>query len=210
MNIVIDDIDHPLSIKVASISAARMQVYFIETEDYLHRKALYKDDAGNYFEDNDQRAIFFARGVLETVKKLRWKPDIIHCQGWISHLIPIYLKRVYNDDPIFADAKVVLSLFNECPDITFSENFKEHILHSNISNEDKAPISTATPNGTNLAQLAINYSDGVIIGNSSVEPELEKYAQDKGIVVISSPTIGIEETEYIKTYNSLYDQILED
>ena len=120
MNIVVNDLDRPLIIKVASISAARMQVYFIDNEDYFHRKFIYTDADGNFFEDNDERAIFFARGVLETVKKLRWKPDIIHCSGWISHLLPLYLKKSYSEDPIFTESKLVLSLYNEIADQTFS------------------------------------------------------------------------------------------
>ncbi|MCF0178607.1 MAG: glycogen/starch synthase, partial [Bacteroidales bacterium] len=118
MNIIVNDVDKPLIIKVASISSARMQVYFIDNDDYFHRKALHSDENGNYFEDNDERAIFFARGVLETVKKLRWKPDIVHCQGWISHLVPLYLKKSYCQDPIFADTKVVLSYYDDVPGMT--------------------------------------------------------------------------------------------
>ena len=101
MNIIINDVDRPLVIKVASISSARMQVYFIDNDDYFHRKNVFRDEDGQFFGDNAERAIFFARGVLETVKKLRWAPDIIHCQGWISHILPVYLKKVYKDDPIF-------------------------------------------------------------------------------------------------------------
>ena len=119
MNIVVNDVDRPLVIKVASISAARMQVYFIDNEDYFHRKNVYCDDNGNFFADNWERAIFFARGVLETVKKLRWAPDVIHCQGWISHILPLYLKKAYIDDPIFSNSKVVLSLYNDTPAVDF-------------------------------------------------------------------------------------------
>ena len=102
MNIIINDVDRPLVIKVASISAARLQIYFIDNEDYFRRKQTYCDENGVFFEDNAERAIFFARGVLETVKKLRWAPDIIHCHGWISHILPAYLKKAYKDDPLKA------------------------------------------------------------------------------------------------------------
>ena len=105
INIIINDVDRPLVIKVASIPAARLQVYFIDNEDYFHRKCTYTDENGVFFEDNDERAVFFARGVLETVKKLRWVPDIIHCHGWISHILPLYLKKAYIDDPIFSGSK---------------------------------------------------------------------------------------------------------
>ena len=111
MNIIISDVDRPLVIKVASISSARIQVYFIDNEDYFRRKEIYRDSEGRFFADNGERAIFYARGVLETVKKLRWAPDIIHCHGWISHVLPLYLKKAYKDDPVFSGAKVVLSLY---------------------------------------------------------------------------------------------------
>ena len=99
MNVVVNDVDRPVVIKVASIAAARsIQVYFIDNEDYFHRKNVFFDENGKFFEDNAERAVFFARGVLETVKKLRWAPDVIHCQGWISHVLPLYLKKAYVDD----------------------------------------------------------------------------------------------------------------
>ena len=107
MNLIIDDTDHPLIIKVASIQSARMQVYFIDNEDFFQRKATVSDEKGNGFKDNDERAIFYVRGVFETIKKLRWIPDIIHCHGWFTALAPLYLKRMYSDDPCFARTKVV-------------------------------------------------------------------------------------------------------
>ena len=125
MNIIIADIDRPLIIKVASISSARIQVYFIDNEDYFRRKQPFCDASGKPFEDNDERAIFFARGVLETVKKLRWAPDVIHCQGWISHLLPAYLKKAYRDDPIFSSSKVVLSLYDDTPATPFHPAFAQ-------------------------------------------------------------------------------------
>jgi starch synthase len=109
MNLVVDDTDHPLIIKVASIPTARMQVYFIDNENYFQRKADLTDKSGKFFKDNDERSIFFCRGVLETVRKLGWAPDIIHCHGWFTSLLPLYVKKFYNDDPHFADAKVVFS-----------------------------------------------------------------------------------------------------
>ena len=102
MNLIINDFDHPLIIKVASIPAARMQVYFIDNEDYFNRKAIVTDKNGNIFADSDERMIFYCRGVIETVRKLGWAPHIIHCQGWMTSLVPMYLKRSFGDDPLFA------------------------------------------------------------------------------------------------------------
>ena len=138
MNIIINDIDRPLVIKVASISAARIQVYFIDNEDYFKRKQIYTDASGHFFKDNGERAIFFARGVMETVKKLRWAPDIIHCQGWISHVLPLYLKKAYKDDPIFAHSKIVLSLYGDAPG---------HRRHRTGPRQGRSPLFRRTHHG---------------------------------------------------------------
>lgn len=206
MNIVIGSVDRQLIIKVASISSARMQVYFIDNEDYFHRKAVDRDAQGNFFADNDERAMFFARGVLETVKKLRWKPDIVHCQGWISHLMPLYLKKVYNQDPIFADSKVVLSLYNDLDNLTFAKDMAAKVAIDRIEPGDLAEI--ADPTGINLAKLAIRYSDGVITANGGISPELEAFAQKRGLPLLASSAISTEDNSYVEEYDKFYDQIL--
>jgi starch synthase len=206
MNIVVNDIDRPLVIKVSSISAARMQVYFIDNEDYFHRKFIYADAEGKLFEDNDERAAFFARGILETVKKLRWKPDIIHCQGWISHILPIYLKKAYSEDPIFADTKVVLTLYNEHLDQTFSQDIKEKILMNGVKAKDLDVL--AEPNGINLAKLAIQYADGVIMGEESVNTELVDYTSEKGLPTLPFEKFDQTNQECIQRYNIFYDQFI--
>ena len=204
MNIVVNDIDRPLIIKVASISSARMQVYFIDNDDYFHRKFVYTGEDGKFFEDNDERAIFFARGVLETVKKLRWKPDIIHCQGWISHILPIYLKKAYKDDPIFTDCKVVLSLYNEIADETFAEDMGSKIILPGVKNKDVEVLKT--PTGINLAKLAIQNADGIIYGSPELPAELDEYAAASKLPVL--PYTDLSDSEYIKEYNQFYDKIL--
>ena len=206
MNIVVNDIDRPLVIKVSSISAARMQVYFIDNEDYFHRKFVYADAEGKLFEDNDERAAFFARGILETVKKLRWKPDIIHCQGWISHILPIYLKKAYSEDPIFADTKVVLTLYNEHLDQTFSQDIKEKILMNGVKAKDLDVL--AEPNGINLAKLAIQYADGVIMGEESINSELVDYTTEKGLHTLPFEKFDQTNQECIQRYNIFYDQFI--
>ena len=204
MNIVVNDIDRPLIIKVASISSARMQVYFIDNDDYFHRKFVYEGEDGKFFEDNDERAIFFARGVLETVKKLRWKPDIIHCQGWISHVLPLYLKKAYKDDPIFTDCKVVLSLYNEIADEAFAEDMGSKVLLTGIKSKDVEILKTA--NGINLAKLAIQNSDGIICGSPELPAELNEFAAASKLPVL--PYTDLSDSEYIKEYNQFYDKIL--
>ena len=207
MNIVVNKVDRPLVIKVSSISSARMQVYFIDNEDYFHRKQIWKDEDGKYFDDNDERGIFFARGVLETVKKLRWKPDVVHCQGWVSHFLPVYLKKVYKNDPIFADAKIVLSLYGEDLDIKFSDDIISKYLFGSLKSEDLDLLKE--PTGINLAKLAIKHSDGIILGTDSLHPELEAYiGSRKGMPILQPMTIGVEETEYIEEYNRFFDSFI--
>ena len=204
MNLVVNDIDRPLIIKVASISSARMQVYFIDNEDYFHRKFVFSGEDGKFFEDNDERAIFFARGVLETVKKLRWKPDVIHCQGWISHVLPLYLKKAYKDDPIFTDCKVVLSLYDEIAQETFAEDMKAKMVIPGIKNKDVDILKTA--NGINLAKLAIQNSDGIIIGSPQLCDEVTQAVAASRLPVL--PYVDQSDSAYIKEYNQFYDKIL--
>lgn len=206
MNIVVNDIDRPLIIKVSSISSARMQVYFIDNDDYFHRKPVFADEEGKFFEDNDERAIFFARGVLETVKKLRWKPDIIHCQGWISHILPLYLKKVYKEDPIFTDSKLVLSLYNEIAEDVFPKDMNAKIILPGVRNKDLEILNPA--NGINLAKLAIQNSDGIIYGSETIGKEIEDFVTASRLPVLPYVEINQSEPEYIKEYNQFYDKIL--
>ena len=208
MNLIINNADRPLVIKVSSISSARMQVYFIDNEDYFHRKFIYQDAEGKDFKDNDERAIFFARGVLETVKKLRWKPDIVHCQGWISHFLPVFLKKVYHEDPIFTDAKVVLSLYNEMLDSRLSENLIDKVAVESLTREDVAILGE--PDGINLAKLAIQYADGVVAGAPEVDARLLDAARQRKLPILPYVPISKEGGEYVRKYNQFYDDLLND
>lgn len=205
MNIIISDVDRPLVIKVASISSARIQVYFIDNEDYFHRKSIYHDENGKFFEDNGERAIFFARGVLETVKKLRWAPDIIHCQGWISQVLPLYLKKAYIDDPIFSNSKVVLSLYDDIPGAEFTEDFKGRLQFGGISESDLEVLTK--PDGINLAKLAAAYSDGIILGAENISQEITDFCKNAGLPILPYDGAAIKDGSYIDTYNSFYDQL---
>ena len=134
MNLIIDDNDHQLIIKVASIPTARVQIYFIDNDDYFARKAVLSDDAG-WFADNDERAIFFARGVLETVKKLRWNPSVVHCHGWFSAVVPIYLKHMFADDPVFRDVKIAVSLYDDAFPGELDAGFRAKVEHEGVQDE---------------------------------------------------------------------------
>ena len=132
MNLVINDFDMPLIIKVASIPKERMQVYFIDNEEYFKRKATFTDEDGKLFPDNDERAIFFAKGVIETVKKLNWAPDIIHVHGWMASLLPLYLKEYFKDEPLFTDSKVVTSIYSDGYDGDLGKEMLSKIKFDNI------------------------------------------------------------------------------
>ncbi|MDD7455574.1 MAG: glycogen/starch synthase [Bacteroidales bacterium] len=205
MNIIIGDVDRQLVIKVASITAARIQVYFIDNDDYFKRKQLTYDANGKFFEDNSQRAIFFARGVLETVKKLRWAPDIVHCSGWITSLVPMYLKKVYHRDPIFTNCKIVSSLYGEINKETFAPGFANMVRINGIKTSDvpfKDPVS-----GINLAELAALYSDGVIFSSKDVDKQTEDYCKKLKIPVLQYDEKLFEDDSYIDEYDKFYEQL---
>ena len=143
MNLIIDDNDHQLIIKVASIPSARIQIYFIDNDDYFARKAVLTDADGKEFADNDERAIFFARGVLETVRKLNWSPSVVHCMGWMSAVMPIYLKKVFNDDPLFRDVKVVVSLCDDRFEQPLDADFKTRIANEGVQDEKLEELTTS-------------------------------------------------------------------
>ena len=205
MNIIISDVDRPLVIKVASIASARLQVYFLDNDDYFRRKQVDRDEAGVFFPDNDERAIFFAKGILETVKKLRWAPDIIHCHGWISQLLPLYLKRCYKDDPIFSDSKVVLSLYGDALGESFAGDFASKVIAGGVSGEDLEAFEK--PDGINLAKLAISYSDAVIFADRSAEEALGAYCAEKDLKVLPFAPASYEDGTYIDEYDSLYTSL---
>ena len=173
MNLVINDMDMPLIIKVASIPKERMQVYFIDNDEYFKRKALFTDEDNNLFEDNDERAIFFAKGVVETVKKLNWSPDIIHVHGWMASLLPLYIKEYYTDDPLFAHSKIVTSVYNNGFEGSLNNDFAKKIQFDNI---DESKLESITqPNYNNLLINAIENSDAVIKGSENLSNELEEF-----------------------------------
>ena len=202
MNLIINDTDHPLIIKVASIQSPRMQVYFIDNEDYFQRKAMFKDKNNEFYSDNDERAIFFSRGVLETVKKLGWPPDIIHCHGWMSSLAAIFIKRAYRENPLFTESKVVISLYDDDFKEELSKDFAKKIKMEGIKDKDLKYFREA--NYVNLMKGAISFADGVIIANNNVNPELKKYVTE-----LKKPFLPfLPPDKYINAYSEFYDQLL--
>ncbi|MCF0182714.1 MAG: glycogen/starch synthase [Bacteroidaceae bacterium] len=200
MNIIIDDTDHPLILKVASIQAARMQVYFIDSDDYFMKRLGHADERGFEYDDNGERAIFYARGVLETVKKLRWVPDVIHCHGWISSVVPFYIKHAYNEEPSFEKAKVVTSLFKE--DIQeLGANFKSCLPFR----EATADLLGDYPDKmapADLQRLAVANSDAVVFVEDGIDKGVADYVRKLGL-----PSIH-KSDDYSKPYFELYDKLL--
>ena len=203
MNLIIDDTDHPLIIKVASIQSARLQIYFIDNDDYFLRKNTVTDDNDKEYKDNDERSIFFVRGVMETVKKLRWTPDVIHCQGWMTAVAPLYIKKAYNDDPFFKRSKVVYSLFDDEFKSPFNADFGKKLMLEGIEPRDIESVSGEVIDYEAVSHLAIDFSDGVIQSHKTVKPELVEYTKSKGIKFL--PFVDTEDyvDEYIKFYDSL-------
>lgn len=200
MNLIIDDTDHPLIIKVASIQSARIQVYFIDNDDYFGKRLMDKDEQGEDYPDNGERAIFFARGVLETVKKLRWIPDVIHCQGWMSAIVPLYVKTAYHDEPSFADTKVVTSLFSKDLGMELGTNFKK-CLEFREAKAELLHVYQDNFDFKELGKLAIDYSDGIVQAAPDVNADLLNYAKGKDI-----PILGYHE-DFADAYEQFYDQL---
>ena len=201
MNLIIDDTDHPLIIKVASIAQTRIQVYFIDNEDYFSKRQMTVDEKGEDYPDNGERAIFFARGVLETVKKLRWIPDIIHVQGWMGAVVPLYIKTAYHEEPSFANTKVITSLFTKSLKSDLGTNFKKCVEFR----EAKADLLNKYNDNFDfeeLGKLAIDYSDGVIAAHKDINGELLKYAQSNNI-----PTLAFPGEEFGPSYEDFYNKI---
>ena len=203
MNLVVDDTDHPLIIKVASIPTARMQVYFIDNDEYFKRKSVLTDAEGELFPDNDERAIFFVRGVLETVKKLGWAPDIIHCNGWMTNLLPVYLKQIYSKDPYFENSKVVCSLYDEGFEGSLDARMAEKIVQDGIAPDSITALETPTFRALN--QLAIEHADGLVVGAEDLDEATQQAIKSAAVPVL--PYHG--EEGYVGDINNFYDTILE-
>jgi starch synthase len=200
MNVVINDMDMPLIIKVASIPKERIQVYFIDNEEYFKRKATFKNAEGVLFPDNDERAIFFAKGVVETVKKLNWTPDIIHVHGWMASLLPLYLKKFYADEPLFAESKIVTSVYKKGFEGSLDVNLSKKITFDGIADSDISPLKT--PDYNNLLKVAVDHSDAVILAAEEISEELKEHIANLQKPVL--PFVSLQEFE--EAYANFYNQ----
>ena len=205
INIAVGEEEKPLVIKVASIPNAKLQVYFIDNEDYFHRKSVFYDKENNWHDDNDERSIFFCKGVIQTVKKLGWPPDIVHCNDWMTSLIPLYLKTTFKNDPIFMKAKTVFTICNNGLDHKFNGDVIDKVKMMDIEDEMLTNLQTADVEG--FVKLGMEYADAVVTMNSDLKDELSKLfksvstEEDKVIDTIDNSEDFSE--SYYKLYNEL-------
>lgn len=202
MNLIVNDIDQPLIIKVASIPQARMQVYFIDNEEYFKRKFTTEDKKGKFYADNDERALFFCRGVIESVKKLGWSPDIIHCSGWMASFLPMYLKKFYHDDTLFEKTKVVFSFFDHSFEGKLSAKLSEKLTFDGYTEQEASGFNHA--NAKKLSEAAISHSDAIIKGSADLDPELLKMIKSSKL-----PTLEYSGESYKENYKPFYESLFQ-
>ena len=206
MNLIIDDTDHPLIIKVASLPSAKMQVFFIDNDDYFSKRAILTDKEGKEYADNGERAIFYARGVLETVKKQGWVPDVIHCYGWMSALAPLYIKTAYRDEPSFRNTKVVMEVSPKEFVQDLGEVNAKLVEYKDTHYDDIKDICGEAYGHTELEKLGVKYADGVIVENQDVDPTIVEYARTLGLPILETG----EGTTYKESYHEFYESLFQD
>lgn len=203
ININISDNDHPLIIKVASLQPARIQVYFIDNDDYFQKLESDTDDTGMNRPDNDERAIFFARGTMETAKKLRWDPKFIHCSGWITALVPIYIKKLYTDDPSFKHSKIIYSIFPTKNMAPIDPAILPKLKVEGLSQRDLKKYSELEMDVNLLHRIAVDFSHGIIIHDSEINPQLLDYINSTGKPVLWAEDMALDSKKYLDFYNSI-------
>ncbi len=203
MNIIINDTDHPLLIKVASIQSARIQIYFIDNDEFFRRRRGTTDENGVEYSDNDERCIFYARGAIETIKKLRWTPNIVYCSGWMSALAPLYLKKAYADEPFFANSKIVLSIDSDEYKTPFGTKFADKLLIDGIAKNDVRSIAGFPVGYEELMRLAIDYSDAIVFSAPNTNQRLMNYAETS-----RKPIMYYKEENTSETYHTFCSSLL--
>lgn len=202
MNLVVNDLDMPLIIKVASIPKERIQVYFIDNDEYFKRKATFTDEDGVMFPDNDERAIFFAKGVVETVKKLNWVPDIIHVHGWMAAMLPVYLKHYYKNEALFSETKIVTSVYSQSFDGDLDVNMINKVKLDGIPAE--AILDLEKPDYENIIKTTVQHSDAVIIASDSLSSSLTKYIESSGKPFLSF----VPKDAFAEAYSDFYKNMI--
>ncbi len=202
MNIIVDNDDYPLIIKVASVPGARMQVYFLDNDDFFKRKTVFRDPKEAFYDDNADRMIFFCKGALETIRRMDWPPDIIHCHGWMTSLVPLYLKTAYKGDPVFRSTKVVYSVYKNSFTETLSEEFMVKALINDAIGGKELKVFEKLDNAA-LTMGGIAYADGVILGNAGMDAEMNGSLKKLGKPVL--PFLNGE--DYLSAYQNFYEEL---
>ena len=202
INIEVGDDEKPLIIKVASIPQAKLQVYFIDNEEYFPSKQMLHDLDGNFMSNNDERMIFYCKGVIETVRKLGWSPDIIHCQGWFSSLVPMYIRKVFSEDPLFDNVKIVYSVFDTTFSGELSSTITEKLLFEKLTEEDVNRLQK--PNINNLHKFAIDYADAIVEASPNIEKDVLSHIKSTNKPFMQYPG----EEDYIDAYQDFYEQFI--
>ena len=204
MNIIVDDDDFPLIIKVASLPGARMQVYFLDNEDFFKRKSVFEDAEGKPFDDNADRMTFFCKGVIETVKKFGWPPDIVHCHGWMTSLIPSYIRKAYRTEPLFQNSKIIYSLYDNALDSNFTDDFYDKASINNLEREDLLDFQDGDK--ANLHKGALAHSDAVIVGSETLSDPVEQLLAGFDLPVLQHQ----DEETYLSAYKEFYHSLMEE
>ena len=203
MNIIVDDEDYPLIIKVASLPGARMQVYFLDNDEFFKRKFVFEDGDGKPFDDNIERMVFFCKGVIETVKKFGWPPDIIHCHGWLTSLVPLYIRVAYANEPLFNNSKIVYSVYNNDIEKTFTEEFIEKAQINNLDEEHLSAFMNGV--GINLNQGGIQHADALVQGQEDLEAGILDMMK-----AVEKPILGNDpEQEFVPAHLEFYKELME-
>lgn len=204
MNIIVDDEDYPLIIKVASMPGARLQVYFLDNEEFFKRKAVFYDEEGTAFDDNQERLVFFCKGVMETVKKFGWAPDIVHLHGPMTSLIPLYIKEAYKNDPVFRDAKIIYSLYDDGLAKSFNENFLDIAAINDLESSNLQIFSR--DGAIDLNKGALHYADAVISGNTNVSEHVLEEVKSRNLQMLDHVD---DVDEMTKATLEFYEHVLE-
>lgn len=202
INVSVDNEDMPLQIKVASLPNARLQIYFLENEDLFRRKSVFHDENEKWFDDNGLRTVFFCKGALETVKKFGWPPDIIHCSGWMTGLIPLFLKTVYKKEPVFAHSKVVFTIGQN----TFKEKLgndfiKKALIHPSLKEKDLEIFKDA--GNTTMFRGGASFADAITFGSPAIEKKLlDEFTKVRGKkTLLYNPESDL--SDYLQLYTDL-------
>lgn len=203
INVSVDDDDYPLQIKVASLPSSRLQVYFLENDDFYKRKFVFHDEEEKWFDDNGLRTIFLAKGALETVKKFGWAPDVVHCSGWMSSLVPAFIKTAYKREPVFGHSKVVFTIGEHTFDETIESDFIAKAMVGNTITAKDLEVFAPGDNNA-LFRGGAKFADAITFGSDNVDPDLlSEFSKVRGKKILQYKENTSVLDDYLELYNKL-------